>query len=253
MRRVLFNILLLILISSSCIIPQQFSTGSPEWLVDMFFRQSSFVDKSYYYTGEMISDVDKPTIGEEIKGRGEALFHQIKATNNECVFTAELNVDDKIMDFYCYLIKQEEGWKINAIRRFLLPDFVYTVFDSLSKLSSLSSADSALYLSLKLFIMNDSQLKSFLITHSKDLDNLVWYFNQQENEEVDRRLTAMGFNAMFRDKSYPGCIFIQIAALEKMESGLIYVVQPSKLPVVSIKDFVYIEEVLPGWFIYRIM
>ena len=109
MRRVLFNILLLILISSSCIIPQQFSTGSPEWLVDMFFRQSSFVDKSYYYTGEMISDVDKPTIGEELIGKGEALFHQIKATNNECVFTAELNVDDKIIDFYCSLIKQEEG------------------------------------------------------------------------------------------------------------------------------------------------
>ena len=200
MRQVLFNILLLI--SSSHIIPQQFTAGSPEWLVDMFFHQNSFVEKSYYYTGEMISDVDKPTIGEELIGKGEALFHQIKATSNECVFAVELNVDDKIIDFYCYLIKQEEGWKINAVRRFLLPAFVFTVFDSLSNLSSLSSADSAFYLSLKLFIMNDSQLKSFLITYSKDLDNLVWYFNQKDTGEVDNRLKALGCTAVFLDRNY---------------------------------------------------
>jgi hypothetical protein len=137
---------------------QQFSEGSPEWLVDLFFSKSSFPDKANYFTGKMLEESDKPTIGEELNGKGEIFFHQLKATSDENVFAVEVKLENKAIDFYCYLQKQNDVWKIYAVRRFILPEFVFQVIDSLSQLPSL--ADSSLYLSLKLFIQNDAQLKA---------------------------------------------------------------------------------------------
>jgi hypothetical protein len=38
-----------------------------------------------------------------------------------------------------------------------------------------------------------------------------------------------------------------------MEAGFIYVIENSIVPIMSPAEFVYLEQVLPGWFIYRIM
>ena len=234
-------------------LPQQFSTGSPEWLVDMFFRAEKFSDKANYYTGEMSNDTNKLTIGEVLEGNGEVLFHQIKSENDECVFSVEINLDNQIIDMYAYLVKSGKEWKMNAVRRFLLPSFVYRVYDSLSNLETFSSQDSALYLSLNLFLMNDSELKSYVTNHIDELNNLVWQFNQKESAEVDKLLSELGCSAVFLDTNFPGCLFIQISSFEKMESGFIFTSGSFKLPEISYKDFVYIEEVSNGCFVYRIM
>jgi len=253
MKKFLLNIFCLIILFTILILPQQFSIGSPEWLVDKFFRAESFPAKVEYYTGEMLNDIDKKTIGEELKGSGEVLFHQIKATNDECTFAVAIKTNEPVIDFYFYLTKVGDEWKINAVRRFLLPSFVYTVYDSLSNLHSLPGQDSLLYRSLGLFLMNDSELKSYVNNHLNQLNNLVWYFNQKENNEVDNLLSTLGCNAVFRDTNFPGCLFVQISSFKKMESGFIYTSGSFKLPDISYKDFVYLEEVSDSWYIYRIM
>jgi hypothetical protein len=252
MKSVTLNIFPFVLLAGQ-INSQQFSIGSPEWLVDTFFRAENFPAKAEYYTGEMLNDIDKKTIGEELKGSGEVLFHQIKATNEEYAFAVEVKTDEPVIDFYFYLTKVGDEWKINAVRRFLFPSFVYTVYDSLLNLQTLSYQDSLLYRSLGLFLMNDSELKSYFGNHLNQLNNLVWYFNQKENNEVDKLLSNLGCNAVFRDTNFPGCLFVQISSFDKMESGFIYTSGSFKLPDISYKDFVYLEEVSDGWYIYRIM
>jgi hypothetical protein len=247
------KILILFFIFCLPLSAQQFSIGSPEWLVDKFFRAENFPAKAEYYTGEMLNDIDKKTIGEELNGSGEVLFHQIKATNDEYAFAVEVKTDEPVIDFYFYLTKVGDEWKINAVRRFLLPSFVYTVFDSLSNLKTLSNQDSLLYRSLGLFLMNDSELKSYVSNHLNELNNLVWNFNQKENNVVDKLLSVLGCNAVFRDTNFPGCLFVQISSFDKMESGFLYASGSFELPDISYRDFVYLEEVLNGWYIYRIM
>jgi hypothetical protein len=235
----------------SAISAQQFTTGSPEWLVDMFFNQSEFPDKANYFSGEMLNDIDEPTIGEELSGEGEVLFHQIYSANDRIIFAVELEQDENIIDFYCYLIKQDDEWKINAIRRFLLPQFIYTVCDSLSKLKSLSSQDSTFYLSLKLFTMNDKGLKKYLIDNLKKFQELIYSFVNKQGEEMDKNLASLGCNAIYVDNKYPGCAFIQILIFENMESGFIFTDESATLPVISESNFIYLEEVLEGWYIFR--
>ncbi|MFI5236730.1 MAG: hypothetical protein ACHQLA_02195 [Ignavibacteriales bacterium] len=247
------NIFFFVFLLSIQAFTQQFSPGSPEWLVDMFFNKTNFPEKADYYTGEMLNESDQPTIGEELNGKGEISFHQIKSENDKIIFAVEVKTDQKIIDFYCFLIKQDNVWKIFAVRRFLLPDFIYTVRDSLSELSSLSSNDSTFYLSLKLFTMTDDDLKYYLKTNLNNFQKLVNYFNSNIGNEVDKGLALVGCNAIYSDKKYPGCVFIQILTFENMEAGFIQAADSLLLPEISVGKFIYIEEVSASWFIFRMM
>jgi hypothetical protein len=230
---------------------QQFSPSSPEWLVDMFFGKNSFPDKAKYFSGEMLNEVNEQTIGEELNGKGKISFHQIKATNSTCVFSVEVETDNKTIDFYSYLVNDSNNWKIAAIRRFLLPSFIYTVRDSLQTLNALSASDSMFLLSLKLFTASDQELKNYLGSNLEKFRGLISLFSNNEKDKADIALASVGCNAIYNDKKYPGCTFIQILKFENMEIGFINAAASIQLPEISFKDFIYIEEVTAGWFVYR--
>ena len=254
MERVVIKITLLILIAIPISFSQQYTEGSPEWLVHMFFNSSIFVEKSAYYTGEMIKDIEQPTIGEELNDNdAQILFYKVQDTDHEKTFAIELELDGRVIDFYCYLKIVQDIWKIEAVRRFLLPGFIYSAQDSLSDLSSPSAADVNLLKTLELFTMNDARLKNYLTNNLDGFINVVWYFNQNEKEEVNNLLNKLGCNAVYKDNRFSNCIFIQINSFERMEAGFIYATDSSSVPPMSSAEFIYIEQVLPDWFIYRIM
>lgn len=248
-----FKIFSFIFFISSQIFSQQFSTGSTEWLVDMFFAKSSFPEKANYYSGEMLNFVNDPTIGEKLAGNAIVNFHQIKTAQSEAVFKIEVEQDKKIIDFYCFLSEQDNEWTINAVRRFLLPAFIYTVRDSLSQLNTLSSNDSSLFHTLKLFTASDEELMIFLETNLKNYQELVSAFNENVKDKIDQYISSIGCNAIYADTKYPGCVFIQIQKFENMECGFIKKTESASLPEISINEFIYIEEVLTNWYVYRIM
>jgi hypothetical protein len=251
MKKIFLNISGMILFFTPLIFSQQFSPGSPEWLVDMFFSKSSFPDKANYFSGEMLNEVNEQTIGEELNGKGEITFHQIRATNSTNVFAVEVTKDNEIIDFYSYLVKDDNNWKIAAVRRFLLPAFIYTVRDSLQMLNALSAGDSVFLLSLQLFTASDAEVKNYLSSNFDKFQGLISLFNNNEKEKADIALASVGCNAIYNDRKYPGCTFIQILNFENMEVGFIYAADSILLPAISLEEFIYIEEVVSGWFVYR--
>ncbi len=254
MQKLSFKIIFTVLVIALKIFPQQYSIGSPEWLVDKFFSSTSFEDKADYYTDEMLNDTNQPTIGEEVSGENaQILFSKINDGKEEKTFAVELEVNDQVIDFYIYLKKFTDTWKISAVRRFLLPGFLYEALDSLSNIASISAADQNLANTLKLFTMNDAGLKNFLSKNVDKLFNLVWYFNQKETDLVNNELKNTGCSAVFKDNRFTGCVFVQVNSFNKMEVGFIYASGNYELPSVSPGEFIYIEEVLPDWYIYRIM
>ena len=249
----LFKTFSFVLFISSQIFCQQYSPGSPGWLVDMFFTQSEFPNKANYLSGEMLDFANDQTIGEKLAGNALVNFHQIKSAESEAVFKIEVEQNEKVIDFYCFLSGQENKWTINAVRRFLLPSFIYTVRDSLSQLSPLSSNDSTLLFTLKLFTASDEQLMQYLEANLKNFQELVSAFNENVKEKIDQYIASVGCNAIYADTKYEGCIFIQIQRFENMECGFIYKTESAILPEISIKDFIYLEVVDTEWYIYRMM
>jgi hypothetical protein len=171
--------------------------------------------------------------------------------NDEIVFAVEVKLENKIIDFYSYLKKDNDQWKIFAIRRFILPDFVFQVLDSLSQLPSL--ADSSFYLSLQLFTMNDAQLKNYFISNLDSFNELINYFDQGNKDEGDKLLAYLGLNAIFLDNNFPGCVFVMINTVQRLASGFIFAPETAKLPGITVNEFIYVEEIVPGWFIFRSM
>ena len=250
--KVLIKFLFLFFISAQTF-SQQFSSGSPEWLVDMFFSKNNFPDKAEYLAGEMIEDANQKTVGEELNGEGEVSFHLIKSTNSTCVFAVEVQTENNIMDFYAFLGMDNDRWNIISVRTFLLPAFIYTVRDSLQNLTELSKADSVFLLSLKLFTASDMELRNYLKANLEKFQGLISLFINNDKDKADVALASVGCNAVYTDTNYPGCTFIQILKFENMETGFINATDSSILPPVSFKEFVYLEEVVEGWFIYRTM
>lgn len=243
----------MILLDTPKLLPQQFSVGSPEWLVDIFFSKSSFPDKANYLTGELIEESNGKTVGEELNGKAKVSFHQIKSTNTTCVFAVEVQTETKIIDFYSYLIKDVNEWKMNAVRRFLLPAFIYTARDSLLNLNTLPPGDSVFLLSLQLFTASDQELKNYLSSNLESFQDLISLFINNEKDKANIVLASVGCNAIYTDKKYPGCTFIQILKFENMEAGFVQAADAILLPAILFEEFVYLEEVVPGWFIYRTM
>jgi len=134
-----------------------------------------------------------------------------------------------------------------------LPAFIYTVRDSLLNLDKLSSSDSVFLLSLTLFTASDQELKNHLTSNLEKFEELLSFFINNEKDKADDALTSVGCNAIYTDKKYPGCVFIQILTFETMEAGFIQVADSTLLPGVSFDEFIYIEEAYEGWYIYRIM
>jgi len=251
--KILINIFCLIFLLVSQIQSQQFTIGSPEWLIEMFFDQNQFDDKARYFTGEMLNYSEDKTIGEELNGEAEVSFHQIRASNNAVVFAVEVQTENTIRDFYTFLVKDNDQWKITSIRTFLLPAFIYTVRDSLSNITELSKQDSVFLLSLKLFTSSDKELKNYLASNINKFQELISAFVNNEKDKADVMLASAGCSAIYMDNNYPGCTFVQILNFEEMEVGFINVSDSSLLPTITIQEFVYLEEVVKGWFIYRIM
>jgi len=227
--------------------------GSPAWLVEMYFSEAHFTSKAKYFAGEMKEEENEPTIGEELKGTATISYRELLSENIKLVYGIEVELDEGVIDFYCYMLETNDGWKIEAVRRFLLPGFIYGTKDSLSQISNLSSSDAELLNIVSLLTSSDTELKKYFQNNVNDFYKLVLYLEDEDEKNIQSSLNELNIDAVFMDDKFPGCIFLQIGAFDKTEMGYFYSGESSSLPKISPNQFIYIEEILPKWYLYRII
>ena len=234
-------------------VAQQFNPrgGSPIWIVDMFFKQSHFPDKENYLSGEMVKDAKNPTIGEELNGKGNVVYKEVESEGNRSVYRINIGGSDKAANFYCYLSNISGKWKIEAIRKFQVPVFIYDAVDSLSKISDLPDSVSSLLRSLKLIVGPDDDLQNYLTENINDFYNLIGAFQNKATEKIDELMNDLNMGYIFTDENYPQCVFISITEFGSREAGYIYSASKTNLPQISPDRFIYIENVLPNWYVFR--
>jgi len=227
--------------------------NSPEWLVDMFFKQTQFPEKEKYLIGEMMQDVNYPTIGEELKSRATVTFRKIELNNQTGVYRIVIKDDGNTANFYCYVSNISGSWKIEAVRKFQLPGFIYSSADSLSRIENLPDSVSSLLKILKLMIGTDEQLKLFLSENINDFYNIAGAFDSKRADDLNFLMNKLNLEYIFIDENYPQCIFILVGGFDRIEVGYIFSKKKSYVPKISPERFIYIEEVIPNWYIYRAM
>lgn len=230
-----------------------FPQNSPEWLVDMFFKQTYFPDKELYFVGDMLQDVNYHTIGEELNGRGSVSFRAVEYNDQHAVYSIDIKDNKSNVNFYCYLQKVSGNWKIKAVRKFEFPDFIYSSADSLSRIENLPDSVSSLLGSLELMTGTDENLKTFLSENINDFYNIISAFKNNETEVLKFLMSKLNLDYIFIDDLYPKCFFILPGKFNRIEVGFIYSKNNSALPKISPGRYIYIEEVLPNWYVFRAM
>jgi hypothetical protein len=225
--------------------------NTPEWLVDMFFKQTQFPDKEKYLSGEMMQDVNYPTIGEELDGRATVTFRKIELINQAGVYGIVIKDDGNTVNFYCYVRNISGNWKIEAVRKFQLPGFIYSSADSLSRIENLPDSVLSLLKTLNLIIGTDEQLKLFLSENINDFYNITGAFDNKRADELIFLMNKLNLEYIYMDENYPQCIFILVGGFDRLEVGYIFSKNKSSVPKISLGRFIYIEEVLPNWYVYR--
>ena len=225
--------------------------NTPEWLVDMFFKQTQFPDKEKYLSGEMMQDVNYPTIGEELDGRATVTFRKIELINQAGVYGIVIKDDGNTVNFYCYVRNISGNWKIEAVRKFQLPGFIYSSADSLSRIENLPDSVLSLLKTLNLIIGTDEQLKLFLSENINDFYNITGAFDNKRADELIFLMNKLNLEYIYMDENYPQCIFILVGGFDRLEVGYIFSKNKSSVPKISLGRFIYIEEVLPYWYVYR--
>jgi len=230
-----------------------YKSGSPDWLVDMFFKQTQFPNKENYLSGEMLKDAKNPTIGEELNGGANVTIKQFEAVNGKSVYGINIGGNRNSANFYCFLSNISGSWKIEAIRKFQVPAFIYDAVDSLSRIKNLPDSVASLLKSLELVVGSDEELQNYLAENINDFYNLVGAFQNKATERLNELMSRLALDYIFTDKNYPNCIFVSIAQFGRQEAGFIYSTNKAGLPQISPERFIYIDNVLPNWYVFRAM
>jgi len=199
----------------------------------------------------MMLDVKYPTIGEELEGRATVNFRKIESKNRTAIYGIIIKDDGNTANFYCYLRNISGSWKIDAVRKFQLPGFIYSSVDSLSRIENLPDSVSSLLKFLKLLIGTDEQLKLFLSENINDFYNIAGAFDSKRVDDLNLLMNKLNLEYIYIDDVYPQCTFILVGGFDRIEVGYIFSKNKSSVPKISPKRFIYIEEVLPNWYVYR--
>ncbi|HKP77298.1 MAG TPA: hypothetical protein VJT67_17330 [Longimicrobiaceae bacterium] len=249
-------------------------TTSAAWVVRQFYASHAFPGLAAHITGEYKENyATAATMGSRLPPGVAVTSRPLLADAQQAVFATALRDTAKAEDWYTYLRREQGVWKIEAVRTLALPPLVYMLLDTLQegrKSGTLGELDARLLENLRLTTQSDSALKAYLVAHQPALLAVAQHFAaipgaegiSEEGKvrgsapEAGRRqlaaeLRALHLNGVMRLPSAPHCIFIVIGGMLDNQVGYIYAPDGCAPPPLSPSEYIYVERVAPGWYIYK--
>jgi hypothetical protein len=279
--------------------PERDHSGCPDAadasfaLVAQFFDRGGFPDAASYYTGEMLRlYADAPTLGEVLPeiypdANPADLTVTHRAIRVECGradFATTVSLGSAGEDWYLYLVREDSGWKISAVRTQDLPDFYYELRDRLSTdpefvtLLDQASSDDAPRITgaeqmaiMRLVTSSDATLRRYFEQQREWFEALTTEFGRQpalefvagdgrvrpegaassETPELAARVRSVGLTSVTREAAYPNCMFLSIGGVLNEEVGYLYAPAGCAPPDMSPDRFILVEPLAANWYLYK--
>lgn len=221
--------------------------GTPSWTVDMYFNQKEFPDKEKFYTGDMKSRAKQSTIGATKFDDVVITYRPLESDSARSIFAVNLASPRQVDDMYCFMIKENKTWKIEAIRGLWIPGFFYKVNESLSNGRDIPDSVQTRLDRFALLTSTDSALKQHLKKNIEQFTELVATASDQ-HKGAATLLKQLHVSEVHLSE---GCVFVVIERIIDNSAGYFYAPKGATLPKMTSHNFIYIEEVLPNWFVYK--
>lgn len=170
--------------------------------------------------------------------------------------------NDRPVDVYFYLKNEGADWKIYAVRRFAVPQFMEQLFESLNARANLNEADRRLYENLQLTLDTDKGLRAWFAENRASMDKLrsllpssskrsaPLYVGTDDKQfpAVAALLKNLNLSRVSIEKN--GNIEIVIGGVTDNTVGFIY--SPAgKPPEITTLEYIWVEPLADNWYLFR--
>ena len=224
------------------------NAAEPDVLVN-FFGHAGISDKRSVYHGEMLQHyANKPTLGQGLPQNVQATFRKLEGSQRNSVYAVLLSDGHNSQDWYVFLVKEDDLWKLSAVRSLALSGVFHLVLQQLEQKNLRSETEEWEYQNMLLTIKSDQKLKDYLRSNLAEFKNLASLYSEGDKEQSIKGAKHLYINQV-SDKD--GVLDFRIGGIIDNSVGYLYVPEGLKPPTMSPGGFIYIEEIADGWYIYK--
>ncbi len=218
-------------------------------LVEQFFSPDGINNKQDAYTGEMLSFIDKPTLGETLPAKTKIKIRLLASSNKRKVYAVSLSVNGKSHDYYTFILKEENQWKISAIRKLALPGIFYITLEKLQNKTRQTDKEKQQYQNMLLTVKSDAELKTFLLERKHIFDKIV-KLAKTNLRQANQLANSIYINSVKHDDKN-GIVDMTIGGMLDNSVGYLYIPDDTAVPEISASDYIYVEHIIDNWYIYK--
>ena len=258
------------------------AVGSPEWIVDRFFKEKEFPDLARYSTGEFAELYQgSPTLGSIVPAAVTVSTRVLERDAAHAIFNVSMTDSSLTKDWYAYLRNEGGAFKLEAIRTLTLgarffENLVATEKDAIAgRLNELGLQELE---RSHLMIASDAELKGHFTAQQPLFDALEREFAALPAIDVvnfdgriappgaiaaagitvervaglAQQLRSLKLGAAIRKyRDCKGCVVLVIGSDGENQVGYIRAGPDAKVPKMSPQSFIYVEPIAPGWYLFK--
>lgn len=258
------------------------AVGSPEWIVDSFFKQKEFPELARYATGEFAELYkSSPTLGSIVPPAVTVTSRVLERDALHAIFAVTMTDSNVTKEWYAYLRLEGGAFKLEAIRTLTLGARFFETLVAAEK-AALAGRLNALGVQeldrSHLTIAADAELKNHFVAQKPLFEALAKEFAALTAIEVvnfDGRVAPPGslaasgasperVSAMaqqlrtltlgaavrnYRDSA--GCIALVVGGDGESQVGFLRAGPGAKAPAMSPASFIYVEPLGDGWYLFK--
>lgn len=237
----------LIVVLIVCITSDAYA-AQPDVLV-RFFGPDGIQDKRAVYHGEMLEHyIDRTTLGEELPKKVQVSFRKLKESKTNAVYAALVKKDNQTQDWYAFLVRVDKVWKLRAVRTLALPGLFSMVLKGLAEKSSRSEEEEWQYQNMLLTSSGDKALKNYLKSNRAKFDKIVALMKTGENKQAEATSKSMFVEVQGKEE---GIFKLLIGGIMDNSVGYLFVPPGESPPKMSPQKYIYVEQIIEGWYIYK--
>ncbi len=223
---------------------------TPEEVLGAFLSPSGISKKADYYTGEMLSySKNEPTLGQLLSPDVQVSIRPLSKSFRYSAFSIALTKEDITVDWYAFLVREGGRWKLEALRSLARTGIPTMLLEELEQKPQRNAEEQWDLQNLKLRLKCDAELKQFVLSNIQQLNNIV---SSQMTGKTEVAQTAA--KELFIDSigvHSDGCIKLIIGGMVDDTVGFIYVPEGKTPPPITPGDYIYVEHVKDGWYVFK--
>ena len=258
------------------------AVGTPEWIVDSFFKQKEFPELARYATGEFAELYkSSPTLGSIVPATVTVSSRVIERDAQHVVFGVTMTDSNVTKEWYAYLRPDGGAFKLEAIRTLTLGGRFFETLVATEKAALAGRLNELGVQELDrshLTIAADAELKNHFVSQKPLFEALAKEFagltaidvvnfdgrvappgsieaqgvTIEQVSGLAAQLRALTLGAAIRKyRDCEGSLVFIVGGEGENQVGYLRAGPGAKVPKMSPQGFIYIEPIADGWYLFK--